>query len=78
MKLICNGTKVIGRILNIDLADADTGEPFPIRMDERGKYLHRHRGNLSFMRALESFEGLTKVDGKPIREVWLSCLTQKA
>jgi hypothetical protein len=75
MKLICKGTKVIGRLLNIELAEAETGNPFPIRMDEHGAYLHRHRGNKGFMTALENFEIFTKVDGKPIHEVWLATLT---
>jgi len=75
MKLTCNGTKVIGRLLNIELADADTGIPLPIRMDERGSYLHRHRGNQAFMTALSNFENVTRVSGKPIREVWLATLT---
>jgi hypothetical protein len=75
MKLICNGTKIIGRVLSIELADADTGNPLPIRMDERGTYLHRHRGNQAFMTALAAFESCTWLDGKPIREVWLSALT---
>jgi hypothetical protein len=74
MKLICNGTKVVGRLLNIELADADTGNPLPIRMDERGSYLHRHRGNQAFMTALSDFEDVTRVSGKPIREVWLTTL----
>jgi hypothetical protein len=75
MKLICNGTKVTGRHLHIELEEAETGNPFPIRMDERGAYLHKHRGNKPFMTALENFELFTKVDGKPIREVWLTTLT---
>lgn len=75
MKLICNGTKVIGRVLNIQLADADAGDPFPIRMDEHGSYLHRYRGNQAFMTALKNFEKITRVNGVAIREVWLTSLT---
>jgi hypothetical protein len=75
MKLICNGTKIIGRVLNIELADVDTGTPLPIRMDEHGAYLHRHRGNQTFMTALATFESCTRLGGKPIREVWLATLT---
>lgn len=74
MKLICKSTKVLGRVLNIELADADTGNPFPIRMDEHGSYLHRHRGNRAFMTALETLENFTKVNGQPIRETWLTTL----
>jgi ABC-type transport system involved in cytochrome c biogenesis ATPase subunit len=77
MKLICKGTKVIGRLLNIELAEAETDNPFPIRMDEHGAYLHKHRGNKAFMTALENLELFTKVDGKPIREVWLTTLTDR-
>jgi hypothetical protein len=76
MKLICNGTKIIGRVLNIELADAETGNPLPIRMDEHGAYLHRHRGNKAFMTALSTFEMATRLEGKPIRDVWLSTLTE--
>lgn len=73
MKLICNGTKVIGRVLNIDLADADTGTPFPIRMTEAGQYLHRYRGNRAFVTALAQLEA-TSASGKPLREDWLKTL----
>ena len=77
MKLICKGAKVVGPLLNIQLADAETGNPFVIRMDEHGAYLHKHRGNKAFMTALENFEDFTNVNGKPVREVWLTTLADR-
>jgi hypothetical protein len=74
MQLTFNGTKVIGRQLHIELADKDTGNPFPVRMNEDGSYLHKFRGNKAFMTALSNFEEFTTVNGKPIREVWLTTL----
>lgn len=74
MQLTFKGTKVIGRQLHIELAEKETGNPFPIRMNEDGSYLHKFRGNTSFMTALENLEKLTSVNGKPIREAWLTIL----
>lgn len=74
MQLSFNGTQIIGRQLHIDLAEKETGTPFPIRMNEDGSYLHKHRGNNAFMIALENFEKITIVNGKPIREVWQTTL----
>lgn len=74
MQLSFNGTEVIGRQLHINLTDKETGNPYPVRMNEDGSYLHKNRGNKAFMTALEHFETFTIVDGKPIREVWLAIL----
>lgn len=74
MQLSFNGTTIVGRQLHIDLTDKATGEPYPIRMKTDGTYLHKFRGNRTFMTALETFEKVTIVDGKPIRELWLSLL----
>ncbi len=74
MQLSFNGSTIVGRQLHLDLTDKATGEPYPVRMKQDGAYLHKHRGNRTFMTALENFEKTTLVDGKPIREVWLSLL----
>lgn len=76
MQLTIGKTAVIGRQLRIELVDKDTGNPFPVRMNEDGSYLHKFRGNRAFMTALENLEAFTNVNGKPIREVWLTTLKE--
>lgn len=76
MQLTFKGTQVVGRQLRIELVDQDTGNPFPVRLNEDGSYLHKFRGNQPFMNALESLEALTTVNGKPNREVWLALLKE--
>jgi hypothetical protein len=76
MQLSVNGTQVIGRQLRIDLADKDSGQPYVVRMNEDGSYLHKFRGNKAFMSALGTFERTTLEQGKPIREVWISMLKE--
>lgn len=74
MQLTISGTEFIGRQLRIGLVDKDTGNPFHVRMNEDGSYLHKFRGNKAFMTALENLADFTNVNGKPLREVWRTTL----
>jgi hypothetical protein len=75
MQLSFNGTEVIGRQLRINLTDEATGQPYPIRMNEDGSYLHRYQGNKPFMTALEIVEAKS-VSGRTMREMWLKLLKE--
>jgi hypothetical protein len=76
MQLSFNGTEIVGRQLHIKLADKASGDPYPVRMNEDGSYLHKYRGNNAFMTALGNLENFSMVEGKPLREVWLSLLNE--